>query len=356
MATKKKLADVPEVEVAGPKKIGDIFAINIADIALNRDNPRDPIPTLRNKGYCLFPDEVALNHPANKFSLWRPSDGQKERQSLHTMLLSEDANDRAIAVAMIADHEPAVASLADSIQNTGQIVPCEVTISGSFPDGRKKYKMVEGATRLLAKLYISALLNKKNDITLRCEIKKTNAMGARYTSFVANFHRKDMNPVEVLQNLKMLRDMDNQTDEEIARTSGLSLVKVKDYFLLENLPSEALAKLQNGTLALYSAVARARAIQTGKITSEQVSDELQENEAKGKKTTVNSLQEVIDPNGESPKKRNPRKEIESMLDKKVCPYNNLPLTSKQVEILLWLKGYDNPAEARIAFEGSNSEG
>jgi len=317
---------------------------------------------LRAKGYCFFPDEKEDSHRLNclQSKSGKPTDIKEKdwiegsvRKSLWEMLLSDDQAHRMEAVGLIEENEEHIALLGHSLEHSGQVNPVLVREGPKDKETKQKtYKMVEGAQRVLAKLYQWASSGgRKNGDTVSAIIstKKMNALDARITSFVANTMRRAQNPMEILDNLRIFRDQDNLTLEEIGRTTGMTIQDIKDHLSLALLPPGLQNRIRNGSMSKAAGIAKARAISAQTMTEEEAEKEVKDQEDAGIKPTAARTGAGKNPTPGGLVKKRTKKAITDLF-KSGKTWNDAPLTTGMKQMLLWCLGEENPEEALENFK------
>ena len=132
--------------------------------------------------------------------------------------------------------ETSLAGLADSLRSRGVIQPILVR---PRPDGR--YELIAGerrwrAAQLAGMTTVPALVRPHDDAS------------AIELALIENMAREDLNPVEEARACAALVEELGLTREDVGRRVGRSRVAVSNLLRLLDLPDEALARLEDGTL------------------------------------------------------------------------------------------------------------
>ena len=132
--------------------------------------------------------------------------------------------------------EAALAGLADSLRSRGVIQPILVR---PRPDGR--YELIAGERRWRAAQLADLT-------TVPALVRPHDDASAIELALIENMAREDLNPVEEARACAALVEELGLTREDVGRRVGRSRVAVSNLLRLLDLPDEALARLEDGTL------------------------------------------------------------------------------------------------------------
>jgi ParB family chromosome partitioning protein len=133
--------------------------------------------------------------------------------------------------------EDEIASMADSIRNSGVLQPLIVRKAG------ERYQLIAGERRLRA-----ARLAGLTAVPIR--VVEFNDQQVLEASLVENIQRTDLNPIEKAQGFKEYLERFHVTHDELARRLGQARVSITNLITLLELPPEIQDEIRRGQITL----------------------------------------------------------------------------------------------------------
>src|SRR5262249_4839701 len=133
--------------------------------------------------------------------------------------------------------EDEIASMADSIRNSGVLQPLIVRKAG------ERYQLIAGERRLRA-----ARLAGLAAVPIR--VVEFNDQQVLEASLVENIQRTDLNPIEKAQGFKEHLERFHVTHDELARRLGQARVSITNLIMLLELPPEIQDEIRRGQITL----------------------------------------------------------------------------------------------------------
>jgi len=133
--------------------------------------------------------------------------------------------------------EDEIASMADSIRNSGVLQPLIVRKAG------ERYQLIAGERRLRA-----ARLAGLAAVPIR--VVEFNDQQVLEASLVENIQRTDLNPIEKAQGFKEYLERFHVTHDELARRLGQARVSITNLIMLLELPPEIQDEIRRGQITL----------------------------------------------------------------------------------------------------------
>jgi len=133
--------------------------------------------------------------------------------------------------------EDEIASMADSIRNSGVLQPLIVRKAG------ERYQLIAGERRLRA-----ARLAGLAAVPIR--VVEFNDQQVMEASLVENIQRTDLNPIEKAHGFKEYLERFHVTHDELARRLGQARVSITNLIMLLELPGEIQDEIRRGQITL----------------------------------------------------------------------------------------------------------
>jgi ParB/RepB/Spo0J family partition protein len=209
-----------------------VYVIPIRSITSNT-NPRQALSaSLDSQGWTVFVGDKAL---------W-------------PLAVSNNHEDRAKFVQLIADFDPEIVAMAATMLSQGQLQPVEVREGGSTK-GDPKYTLVYGCRRCLSILYNWCSTGKPKEPVVNATLQKGNESTLLQRAIVENI-RKQPSVIEEARTIRMLIN-NGQEIGEVAKELGYSLSTINKRLELLELPEKTQKKIKEGKVTATQAIAEA---------------------------------------------------------------------------------------------------
>ncbi len=131
--------------------------------------------------------------------------------------------------------EKSILELSESIKNLGMIQPIVVRKKGKY------FELVAGERRLEAVKF----LNKKE---IPAVVKNISDLEAFRMTLEENIRRENLNPIEIAEAIKNMKEEFSLTDEKLGKMLNMSRPMVTNYLRILNLPEEIKKGIEKGTI------------------------------------------------------------------------------------------------------------
>ena len=205
--------------------------VDIADITSAAENIRDAVPRLTKEGHGIFQGT------------------EKNKQSLVSLALSEDTNDKRQYIDLIDKHEPDIKALADNMATMGLLEP--IRVRPTDPNG---YDLIFGCRRCLAWLYNHAKAAGKVPARITAEAVESEGQHSLLTSLSENI-RVEPSPIDEAKSFKKLEKNFGMKPKEIASAMGKDVKLVSERLRLLKLPPDIQEKVHLRKMGIKKAIA-----------------------------------------------------------------------------------------------------
>ncbi len=206
--------------------------VYIADIVSAVENLRDAVPRLSNEGFGIF------------------EGNDKQKDSLVSLALSDDALRQKQYIKLIEEHEPEIEALADNMATMGLLEPICVRPA----EEKGKFDLIFGCRRCLAWLYNYAKSAGKIPARITAEVVDADGRVSLLSSLSENM-RVDPSPIDEAKSFRKLEKTFGMKAKEIAKATGKDEKVVRDRLKLLKLPLDVQEKVHLRKLAQHKALA-----------------------------------------------------------------------------------------------------